>query len=84
MDIHDNPPLPDNVVKEEDNTVRRPVSLTHHVGHMTGGAGHEANIQLGAETVFSCLSEATALDECVHSGALFCKHLMRNVGRDIT
>lgn len=22
VDIHDNPPLPDNVVKEEDNTVR--------------------------------------------------------------
>lgn len=26
VDIHDNPPLPDNVVKEEDNTVRRPVT----------------------------------------------------------
>lgn len=23
VDIHDNPPLPDNVVKEENNTVRR-------------------------------------------------------------
>lgn len=28
LDIHDNPPLPDNVLKEEDNKVRRPISIT--------------------------------------------------------
>lgn len=26
VDIHDNPPVPDNVVKEQDNTVRHPIS----------------------------------------------------------
>lgn len=31
VDIHDNPPLPDNVVKEEDNTVRHPKPTTYHV-----------------------------------------------------
>lgn len=33
VDIHDNPPVPDNVVKEEDNTVSHPVSTTHRVAH---------------------------------------------------
>lgn len=28
VDIHDNPPLPDNVVKEEDNRVRPPLPPT--------------------------------------------------------
>lgn len=36
MDIHDNPPLPDNVMKEEDNRVRNPISTNHHVVRTLG------------------------------------------------
>lgn len=33
VDIHDNPPLPDNVVKEEDNTVRHRICTSDHMAH---------------------------------------------------
>lgn len=31
VDIHDNPPIPDNVLKEDDDKVRRPTSSTRRV-----------------------------------------------------